>query len=115
MLPEPVRCPIYFHEDLETIVISVPAAAATLRQDIDLERGTALVQRRWSRQRLGPKKTGRARSVSLLHPVADDTADWRPGATDAARSILAGPESQLTELIGVMVRLWPARKSIRPT
>jgi hypothetical protein len=40
MLPEPVRCPIYFHEDLETIVISVPAAAATLWQDIDLERGT---------------------------------------------------------------------------
>ncbi len=59
-------------------------------QDLDLERRTALVQRTWSRQRLGPTKTGHARSVSLLHPVADDTADWRPGGTDAARSVLAG-------------------------
>ncbi|PYN58624.1 MAG: hypothetical protein DMD94_00415 [Candidatus Rokuibacteriota bacterium] len=62
-------------------------------QDIDLEQGTALVQRTWSRQRLGPTKTGHARVVSLLHPVADDTADWRPGATDAARSVLAGLRS----------------------
>lgn len=27
-------------------------------QDVDLEKGTALVRRTWSRQRLGPTKTG---------------------------------------------------------
>src|SRR3989454_3259375 len=55
-------------------------------QDVDLEAGTALVQRTWSRHRLGPPKTGRARKVSFLHPVTDDTPDWRPGATSEARS-----------------------------
>jgi integrase len=59
-------------------------------QDVDLERGTALVQRTWSRQRLGPTKTGHARTVSLVHPVADESPDWRAGVTDAGRSVLAG-------------------------
>jgi integrase len=58
-------------------------------QDLDLELGQALVRRTWSRQRLGPTKTGRERLVSFLHPVADATADWRPGAGQA-RSVLAG-------------------------
>src|SRR2546428_2440034 len=57
-------------------------------QDVDLEAGTALVQRTWSRHRLGPPKTGRARKVSFLHPVTDDTPDWRPGSTTEARSAL---------------------------
>src|SRR5262245_11520357 len=65
-------------------------------QDLDFKRGTALVRRTWSRQRLGPTKTGHARTVSLLHPVADDAADWRPGATDAARSVLAALQSSAT-------------------
>lgn len=53
--------------------------------DLDLERGAALVQRTWSRQRLGPTKTRQTRLVSFLHPVAgEDTAEWRPGATDGA-------------------------------
>jgi len=55
-------------------------------QDVDLETGTALVQRTWSRHRLGPPKTGLARKVSFLHPVTDDTPDWRPGSTTEARS-----------------------------
>src|SRR5256712_11362029 len=55
-------------------------------QDVDLGAGTALVQRTWSRHRLGPPETGRARKVSFLHPVTDDTPDWRPGATTDARS-----------------------------
>jgi integrase len=59
-------------------------------QDLDLERGTALVRRTWSRERLGPTKTGRERVVSMLHPVVDETPDWRPGATSAARLLLAG-------------------------
>ncbi|MBM3217983.1 MAG: site-specific integrase [Candidatus Rokubacteria bacterium] len=54
--------------------------------DLDLERGAVLVQRTWSRQRLGPTKTRQNRLVSFLHPVADDTAEWRPAATAGARS-----------------------------
>jgi integrase len=60
------------------------------RQDIDLDRGTALVRRTWSRQRLGPTKTKRERVVSLLHPITDETHDWRPGATAASRTVVAG-------------------------
>ena len=56
--------------------------------DLDLERGAALVQRTWSRQRLGPTKTRQTRLVSFLHPVPDDTAEWRPGATEGARRAL---------------------------
>src|SRR5205809_3090377 len=55
-------------------------------QDVDLEAGTVLVQRTWSRHRLGPPKTGLARKVSFLHPVTDDTPDWCPGSTTEARS-----------------------------
>jgi integrase len=56
--------------------------------DLDLERGAALVQRTWSRQRLGPTKTRQTRLVSFLHPVVDDTAEWRPGATvDGRRAV----------------------------
>ncbi len=58
--------------------------------DVDLERGTALVRRTWSRQRLGPTKTGHERKVSILHPVADETSDWRPGVTKGATSVIAG-------------------------
>jgi integrase len=59
-------------------------------QDLDLGAGTALVRRTWSRQRLGPTKTGHERRVSILHPIADDVPDWRPGATEASRSVVAG-------------------------
>jgi integrase len=58
--------------------------------DLDLGAGTTLVRRTWSRQRLGPTKTGHERLVSILHPVADDTPEWRPGATEAARAVVAG-------------------------
>ena len=58
-------------------------------RDLDLERGTALVQRTWSRHRLGPTKTGHVRTVSFLHPVADDTSEWRPGTTPAAASAVS--------------------------
>ncbi len=59
-------------------------------EDLDLEQGHAIVRRTWTRQRIGPTKTGRTRVVSFLHPVADETVDWRPGATETARSILTG-------------------------
>ena len=48
--------------------------------DLDLERGMAHVHRTWSRQRLGPTKTRQARMVSFLHPVPEDTTEWRPAS-----------------------------------
>ncbi len=55
--------------------------------DLDLDRGEAVVERTWSRGRLGPTKTGQVRKVSLFHPVMEDTSDWRP--TPLSRSILS--------------------------
>jgi integrase len=66
-------------------------------QDVDLQQGTVVVRRTWSRNRLGPPKTGKARVVSLLHPIADDTVEWRPGAT-------AGPWAAIDGLRGLRVR-----------
>ncbi len=60
------------------------------RQDLDLDKGTALVRRTWSRQRLGPTKTGLVRTVSIVHPVAEDTPEWRPGMMTQAGSVLNG-------------------------
>jgi integrase len=56
--------------------------------DLDFDRGMALVQRTWSRERIGPTKTRQSRLVSFRHPVADDTADWRPGLSPALRGAL---------------------------
>jgi integrase len=58
--------------------------------DLDLARGLVTIRRTYSRHRLGPTKTGRERTVSFLHPVLDDVADWRPGSTFLSRSVL-GP------------------------
>ena len=49
-------------------------------QDVDHEAGTLIVRRSWSRQRLGPTKTGRERRVSFGHPTAEDAQEWRPSA-----------------------------------
>jgi integrase len=57
--------------------------------DFDWEQGTVTVQRTYSRQRIGPPKRGGARTVSMLHPIADPVADWRPGVTSESRSIVA--------------------------
>src|SRR3981189_3772856 len=57
-------------------------------QDVDVEAGTVKIRRTWTRQRLGPTKTRQDRTVSVLHPAADDTPEWRSGATDAARRVL---------------------------
>ena len=59
-------------------------------QDLDLQAGLIKVRRTWTRQRLGPTKTRRERDVSILHPVVDDTPEWRPGVTSTARSVLQG-------------------------
>src|SRR5437773_3237723 len=59
-------------------------------QDVDLEAGTAIVRRTWSRQRLGPTKTGIVRAVSLLHPATAAAAEWRPGVSLESRAILTG-------------------------
>ena len=49
-------------------------------RDIDLNASIAIVRRTWSRQRLGPTKTDQERRVSVLHPVAEHTSEWRPRA-----------------------------------
>src|SRR5262245_42647946 len=43
-------------------------------------------------------KTPRSCTVSLLHPVAEDRAEWKPGATIDLRAVLLGLRSanQLT-------------------
>lgn len=58
-------------------------------QDVDLAAGTVFVRRTYSRRRLGPTKTGRTRTVSMLHPIAEATAEWRPGSMDACRDAVA--------------------------
>ena len=60
------------------------------RHDVDLDKGTALVRRTWSRRRLGPTKTGIVRQVNILHPIADETPDWRAGATPQCLQVAAG-------------------------
>src|SRR5215467_4699337 len=57
--------------------------------DFDWEHGTVTVQRTYSRHRIGPPKRGGARTVSMLHPIADPIVDWRPGATPESRAIIA--------------------------
>src|SRR5262249_43956631 len=57
--------------------------------DFDWEHGTVTVQRTYSRHRIGPPKRGGARTVSMLHPIADPVVDWRPGATPESRAIIA--------------------------
>jgi integrase len=54
-------------------------------QDLDLDAGTATLRRSYSMRRLGPTKTGMARTVSLAHPVPEATAEWRPGAIASSR------------------------------
>ena len=49
-------------------------------QDVDLDAGTVLVRRTWTRERLGPTKTGRERRVAFGHPIVEDTLEWRPRA-----------------------------------
>ncbi len=63
--------------------------SALQNQDLDLAAGTVVVRRTYSHQRLGPTKGRRTRVVSLLHPVTEDTLEWRPGVTDESRRVLA--------------------------
>ena len=63
--------------------------SALQNQDLDLVKGTAYVRRTWTRERLGPPKTRRSRVVSMLHPLTEDTSEWRPGRTAESRRVLA--------------------------
>jgi hypothetical protein len=56
---------------------------------MELDRGLVVVRRTWSRSRLGPPKTRQSRVVSCLHPITEDTPEWRPGRTADARRLLA--------------------------
>lgn len=59
-------------------------------QDVDLAAGTVKVRRTFSHGKIGPTKTRQERDVVITHPIADDAAEWHPGATDAARLVLHG-------------------------
>ena len=48
------------------------------RRDLDLERAEVHVEGSWSHNMLGPTKTRRTRVVSLLYPVSEARAIWRP-------------------------------------
>jgi integrase len=48
-----------------------------LWQDVDIEAGTVTIRRTWTRRRLGPTKTRQDRTLSILHPIADQTPEWR--------------------------------------
>jgi integrase len=61
------------------------------RCDVDLERAEIHIEGSWSRHRLGPTKTRRTRVVSLLYPVSEERAIWRPTEAGAAtRQVLNG-------------------------
>jgi integrase len=75
--------------------------------DLDPQAGTVLIRRTWTRYRLGPTKTGRERTVSFLHPVIEDSGEWRPAgsgvdllarlrvrSTDPASYVLVRPNGQ---------------------
>ena len=42
--------------------------------------GLLALRRTWTRQRLGPTKTGLERAVSFGHPILESAGDWRPRA-----------------------------------
>jgi integrase len=61
------------------------------RCDLDLERAEIHVEGTWSHNRLGPTKTRRTRVVSLLYPVSEERAVWRPSEAGAStRKVLDG-------------------------
>ena len=61
------------------------------RCDLDLERAEVHVEGTWSHNRLGPTKTRRTRVVSLLYPVSEARAVWRPEeAGTPTRKVLDG-------------------------
>lgn len=63
--------------------------SALQNQDLDLVAGKAVVRRTYSKLGLGPTKTRQTRVVSFLHPIAQDTLEWRPGVTEESRRVLA--------------------------
>jgi integrase len=60
-------------------------------QDIDVTTGIVKIRRTWSNRRIGPTKNAHStRDVSILHPVAEDTEEWRPGVPEESRTVLHG-------------------------
>jgi integrase len=61
------------------------------RCDLDLNRAEIHVEGSWSHNRLGPTKTRKTRVVSLLFPVSEVRAVWRPADAGAVtRRVLDG-------------------------
>lgn len=88
------------------------------RCDLDLDRAEIHVEGSWSHNRLGPTKTRRNRVVSLLYPVAEGRAIWRPAdagletrrVLDGLRGLKvvpANPEGRIWSMSHVRFnRLW---------
>ena len=88
------------------------------RCDLDLERAEIHVQVTWSHNRLGPTKTRKTRVVSLLFPVSEARAVWRPAdagietlrVLDGLRGLRvlpADPEGRLWKMSSTKFdRLW---------
>jgi integrase len=53
---------------------------ALTRERLDLARGEIDVRHSFTAGIVGPTKTRRTRRVSILHPVAAETATWQPGS-----------------------------------
>jgi integrase len=60
------------------------------RQDFDPLTGMIEIKRTFTRGRVGPPKKGGARKVSLLHPISENTREWRPNRSPESRRVLAG-------------------------
>ena len=76
-------------------------------QDLDMTTGKVIIRRTYSpgradrvNYRPGPTKTRQNRVVSFLHPITEDTFEWRPGITDESRRVLADIESLPTRRLG---------------
>jgi integrase len=69
-------------------------------QDIDYASGLVTIGRSWSRSRLGPTKTGRTRTTSLLHPICEATGEWCSGTTSESRALLVKLRNRKVHGIG---------------
>jgi len=85
---------------------------AIRRRNVNLEAGTIDVRGTWSRGRLGPPKNRHSvRTVSVLHPITEDSAQWRPAAAGLeTRRVLDGLGILVAVTADQEAPLFPAAK-----